>query len=505
MWRAQTLIGLVLAAVLVAGPAGQLPGLRAEATAPSTRFAAQASAAQSLDQVAAYIRTLPDAERVLAGEAGAEGHWRLINRQGETFSASTAEEFSKAIATLAPDRGPAQSPAALALHVTDESVFRHPAAIARLPTGILVYMRAADASFRIMRNNHGPAQRIKAELRPSRGTNPGLGIFAEVTDRASFDELRRQLDRPLDTSRTHLLALEPGADAAPPSRPAQVTVAKESGKATELAPRAIDPDRMRRAFGALRRTTALFAGRIEGERLVYQPSAGIERGLLIRDFAEAAAASDVDLVILGSASVRQPGTRNWLWLRNDIARLGDSFKLATAGDMLAMLIGDSAGISIALRLIDGDRAHIVVQPAYVQGGRPFAQVSEVLSDVLANVTATASPTRLEAYVMTSARRAELDRRIVPGVASVLQFYFVATWLLGLLGWTVARRWWQRIWPRERCGEYGGSFGYRAAQFMRELAFAGLFLPIAGPIAFLAGVANSMRAFIGRRAAMPEPH
>ena len=55
---------------------------------------------------------------------------------------------------------------------------------------------------------------------------------------------------------------------------------------------------------------------------------------------------------------------------------------------------------------------------------------------------------------------------------------------GLLGWPLARDWWQRIWPQEQRGDYRGAAGWRAAQGVRLVAFLTVFLPLVGVQAFV---------------------
>ena len=83
------------------------------------------------------------------------------------------------------------------------------------------------------------------------------------------------------------------------------------------------------------------------------------------------------------------------------------------------------------------------------------------------------------------RQRELDERILPGIPSDFQFYYIGALIMGVLGFNVASSWWAAIWPREDRGEYRGNFGFGAARTVRWLAFSLVFLPIVGPFALLA--------------------
>lgn len=453
----------------------------------------------TLAEVARHVATLPADELALAAEAGADGHWRLVSRQGETFSAATPEELKRGFATLLPPAARAAEPR-ITIHVTDESVFRHPGAIATLPPAVWIFMRATDASFRIIREGSGPAPRLLLELRASDVRSAGRGIFVELTDRARFDEVRYQLARRWERPRTRLLALEPGVAQAAAAKGATGTKDAKVARSDPLPIVTVDPDRMRRSFAGISGATALLAGRIEGERLVYQPSTGPERSILIRDYISAARERDVDLILLGANAARQPGTRNWLWLKSDIAGLERSLDAASLGSALAGLAGDGAGIAVALTFDGADRVRLTARPISTQGPRPIG--SEWLTDIVSSVTGTASTMRIEADLGSRARREELAARVLPGVPSRVQYVLFAALLLGVLAFPVAWRWWQRIWPAESPGEYAGTFGYRAAQAARSLAFAAVFLPLAGPIAFFVRAVERLGPVLRRKPAMP---
>ncbi len=429
----------------------------------------------TLDEVAARIRTLPDAnELVLAGEAGPEGHWRLVNRAGETFSAATPDELTRAFATLLPSVPQARA-GRMILYVTDESAFRHPAALAQIPTGTWLMLSTANGDFRIITNAHGPARWMVAELRPSSAQPPGGGLFVEFSDRDSFDAARRHLARPLAHRGVRVLALEPGAKV-------PATAPKGAPKTTAPQPIVIDtvdPDAVRHGFWAYKGQTVVMVGRLDGDRLRYQPSSGPERNVLVGDFTAAAAAYDVDLLILHSATARQPGTRNWLWLKTGVQGLERSLQAATFGEALAALIGDSAGVQVALKRADGKQDHLIAIAAYSGRARPSTSIIDAVTELVGSVTGTAQVARIEGYLLSASRRNELAARLIPGIPAIPQLGFLAALLAGLPGFAQLRRWWALVWPPEARTEYGAAAGYMAAKAVRETLFAVLFMPLLG--------------------------
>ena len=113
--------------------------------------------------------------------------------------------------------------------------------------------------------------------------------------------------------------------------------------------------------------------------------------------------------------------------------------------------------------------------------------SSLLAELVSEVAGSVLPHAVDAHLVSMARQRELDRRWLPGIASSVQYGIGLAFVFGLLGWPVAWRWWQRIWPPEARAQYADAIGYAAARGMRLLAFVVLFVPIAGLPAVLCGV------------------
>ena len=84
---------------------------------------------------------------------------------------------------------------------------------------------------------------------------------------------------------------------------------------------------------------------------------------------------------------------------------------------------------------------------------------------------------VEASLRDRARQTELDRRLVPGVPSLVQWVYLGLLALGALGHGVARGWWARLWPAEARESYGNAFGYRSAQAVRGLLYGAIYMPL----------------------------
>ena len=440
-----------------------------------------AKSGDGIDAVATYIKTLPvrPDQAVLAASASHEGHWRLVNRAGETVTAANPDELARALNLLAPGMTETAK-ARLALYLTDETVFQHRALIGQLPLADR-YVMIAGAAYALR------------DVMPM--TDPRfLAAFAEVPprlvvglqDRAKFDEVMSQLTKPLAKALIRIIALEPGG-------PAKLSASPLIDPTTKRAMTdAIDPDRLRHTMSSLSGQTAVLTGRVTGDVLVFKPSNGPERSLLLPDLTAAAEAADVNLIVLRSSSARQPGARNWLWQRVEVANLDSAIERSTLADFLSALGGETGTMFVDAAAFNAFRTQLTIgqiHPATLSmpSGNP---ISGVFNDILAEVTAKVPVQGIMAYMRSAARDRELSRRIIPGIPSWLQISYAAALVLGLIAWPVVSGWWQRVWPPEQRAEYGNAIGFQAAQIARRLAFFLLFLPLAGPFAYLWFAARS---------------
>ncbi len=86
----------------------------------------------ALEHAARYMMALPGkADSVaLAAQGTQEGHWRFVNRAGEMFTVGTPDEMKRVISVLYPE---AKAGARVLLYMTEDTVFRHRAAVKALP------------------------------------------------------------------------------------------------------------------------------------------------------------------------------------------------------------------------------------------------------------------------------------------------------------------------------------------------------------------------------------
>lgn len=422
----------------------------------------------ALDNVAAHIKGLPHRadSHALAATATPEGHWRFVNKAGETFTAASPEELRRAFAVLAPETAAAESK--LALYLTEDTVFRHQAGLKDLPKGATLHVVMDKEAYRLIRKPEGAGERLFAEVRPN--------LVVELADRRLFDEAVFQLARPLKKANIRVVSLEPGG---PASFAGALRIESTTGRAVTDA---IDPDRFRHAMSGIRRQTALVTGRLEGELFYFKPASGPERSLLIKDLTTAAEAADVNLIVLKSASARQPGTRNWLWQRAEVRGLDQALERATLSDFLDALGRGTGRMTVSAAPHGSLRTTLDIKPTRdLPGGGSPSPITDAFVDIASDLAGRVVTSGVEASMVGQERQRELDNRLLPGIPSHIQFGYLGFFIVGLFGLPVARAWWQRLWPVERRGHYAGAFGYWAAQCVR----AGLLLVIFAPLVSVA--------------------
>ena len=421
-----------------------------------------------LERAAAYIKSLPPKSDgvALAGQATQEGHWRFVNRAGETFTAGTSEEMRRAATVLHPE---VKAGARLALYVAEETIFGDRAALKALPASAELFLVTAAGSYRVLKRADGPVERLFAEIRPS--------LVVEFTDPSRFREAEWQLARPLDKAGVRVLGLEPGGPAILSTSP---RADPDSGRPLIDA---IDPERLPGAMSTVRGQMLLVTGRIAGDLMYFQPSSGRERTVSLNELFRAAEAADVNLIVLHAASTpRQPGGRNWLWLRVKVDGLDEAMQRARLADFLNALGGPNRRLA-AVAMRDGARTLLTLTPAGdFPGTGTFGPVADFFSGIVSDISGKVVTTTVQANLRSAERQQELDRRLVPGVPSSLQIIYLAMMGFGMLGVPLSRAWWARAWPPETAADYAGRIGFWAATVARALAYALIFMPATGVVA-----------------------
>ncbi len=473
---------LIIAAAM-AGPAlgGWLDGLL-RAGKPARGAGSHGTTA--LEHATTHLHSIPvRADRTgIVGAASHEGHWRFVNRSGETMTAATPEELVRALTVLAPEA--ARDGPRLAVYLTEDTVFQHRTLLKDLPGATELHVVVGREAYPLIRTGEGATARHYAEVRPR--------VVVETTERSLFDEAVWQIARPLNRANVRVIALEPGG-------PAHLSSAPKIEPGTRRAlTDAIDPDRLRHSLSSIRGQTALVTGRVEGELLFFKPASGPERSLILKDLISAAEAGDVNLIVLRSSSPRQPGARNWLWQKVEVENLEQAIGRQTIADFLNALRGDQGRMIVTASPRGALRVDLEMRPAAgLPGEAATNPISATFNEIMAEVTAKVVIHGASASMRHSERQQELDRRLIPGLPADLVNYVIGAIVMGCIAMSVSLRWWQRIWPREVRAEYAGGIGYRAAQMARWLAFIAVFLPIAGPFSFLVAICTGLADMIMR--------
>ncbi len=423
----------------------------------------------ALENAATHVKALPPKAEgaVLAAQATQEGHWRFVNRSGETLTAGTPEEMKRVAPLLLPE---AKGDVKLSLYVTEDSIFLYRGALKDLPAGTELNVVVGRESYRVLRRAEGTAERLYAEVRPS--------LFVELTERKAFEEAVWQLARPLNKSNVRMLALEPGG-------PPTLASAPRFDPATQRAMiDMIDPASLPAALGSVRGQTVLVTGRVDGRLLYVQPSSGAERSLLLPDLLKAAEDADVNLVVLHASSTpRQPGGRNWLWQKVQVKGLDQALGQPRMADFLNALAGPKARFLVSASPSGSMRTLLDIKPATnIPEGPLVRPIGDVFSEMVSDLTGRIVTAEVQASVRSAERQQELDQRFVPAIPSGLQIGYLAFIVLGLIGFPVSRAWWRRLWPPEVATEYAGVAGYWAARIVRGAVFLLVFLPVTAPVA-----------------------
>lgn len=414
-------------------------------------FGALGDAAHHIRGITALERGVP-----LAAHVTPEGHWKFANKNGEVFTAANAEEMKRMLPSLAPGAAP---DAKVSLYLTEETVFEGRALLKDLPPGIDLFLVDGSRSYRLLRRADSDRELLYAVLRPN--------LVVEAVDRQMFHEAAYHLNRPLNKSNIRVLAIETGG----PKRLSSVPGFDPASKAALVDP--IDPAHLEAAMSSLRGQSAVLTGRVENGVL----HAG-ESSIALDKLYRAAEAQDVNLIVLQSQATRQPGGRNWLYQKVEVAGLDDALKRATFGDFLDAL-GASRG-ELAISAVPSGQGRITLRAVPTgDAAQPLTgQVGNWLGEAVSHVTGEVITKAVEVQARDQPAQTEQDLRILPWLPSIVHLVYFLLFLPGLFCIPVTWDWWQRVWPREAREDYKGALGYWAARCMRGLAYVLLFMPVA---------------------------
>jgi hypothetical protein len=440
------IFALLVVAVLVMAP----QSVMADPLAETIRVMAATPAVAGRVDIAVHMET--------------QGHLTLANRAGERFTASLdskSGELERAIATLAPGA----KPTAITVHLTRRALFTPWAdghtAIARLlalaPTALpsnafraVVSGRSYPAIPTIATADNSNMPRIELA--------PGWTIGSDWAEDL-LEVALRALNRPLKRSDLRIIALTPKAPKVLSSTPRIDT----DSKLALIDP--IDPSAAVDVVAAARGQVLIF----NGQRNQWD------------SMRKAAHGNDAILVHIETGGTAQPGARNFLWLPVKTPLMKTRAEQVTLLDALTLSAGKRTG-EITVRY-DGGRLQMDVRLgsptiATTAIGRWFDKFMEVAGDLSGNMQARS----IVVSVPTPARLAELDRRLIKSIPSLVQFGYAALLMLGLIGLPTAWRWFARVWPNEAATDYANAAGFHAARAVRAAIFAVVFMPLAAIVA-----------------------
>ncbi len=401
----------------------------------------------------ARVMLLPEGTTALAATVAPDGHWTFVNKAGERFTAANPNEMKRVVSVLAPEAKPGTWPT---LVLAEDIIFRKLDALRSLPPEAALQMSfsAAPAPLKLDRR----ADTFSVQLRPK--------LVADLSQHDAFDELFEQLAQPMVNKRVRLVALEPGGPQTLARQPATDQVQSAP------LPDRIDPYKLSAALGTLRGQTVLVTGRIEAGLLYFQMASAPDRSIILSDLIRAAEASDVDLIVLGATSGRQPGARNWLWQQAQVGGIDAALARADLGDFLSA-IANTGSLALTPAMPNRDRIAISATPSAAASDA----LSRTLGDLTATVTGRIDVAMIQLHLVSSARQRELDRRLIHWLPSWATWGYLTALLLGTLGSAVSWAWWAKLWPPETLADYPRAIGYHAARTVRMIAYVLVFMPL----------------------------
>jgi hypothetical protein len=303
-------------------------------------------------------------------------------------------------------------------------------------------------------------------------------VTVDIKPDGQLSEALAMLSRPMNKANVRMVSFEAGG----PKYLASVSTIDKTDKTT-LVDR-LDPKFFTDGFNRVRGQTVVVTGVLDGDRLHVLPTGLVEDALTVTKLRDAAAASDVNLIILQQGSVRQPGGRNWLWQKIKVEGLDDAVAQPQFADFLNVL-GEARGtMNVSTRQDSYGRTLLQAMPVTTSAGALRTTFGPWAGEVADELRGSIIIDSLTASLRDSEREQELDARIVPGIPSTLQFWAIFNLMAGLIACEVSWGWWKKLWPPEDRKQYSSRLGYHAARLARFAFYLLVFLPIVGGLAFM---------------------
>jgi len=452
------------------------------------RKTGRSARAVDLGEAGAFVTKLPQGSRghAVAASVSDDGHWHLMNGAGERVTVSGSDELEDAMKWLVSD-GFNKDRRLITFYIRDDGIVRNPEYIKILPS---VAQRVI-----VSRGKKYPVffKRIKGEDVFFANLREGVDVRLGGVD--NFREVVWQMEKPLNRGDVRLLSLhQNGAKELP-----QTGIVGSGGLPQ---PDQVDPYFLKSALSSLKGQTVLVTGRVKDDLLYFQPSGGSDLSIFLADIVKAARASDIRLIVLDTGQSRQPGGRDWLWRKVGIKGLEDGLMKLNFGDFLDTVGRSRGGFEVQISDRGGAHLKLSAGPRVVprgvlehDNGPDYDGLGSALTDVMAAIKGDMVVATVMTSMPSSARQKELDDRIIPGIPSVWQHFYLGSIILGLIGFPVAQRWWYKLWPPEDHGEYRTRIALGGAVTIRWILFVLVFLPIVGVAAFFVNLDGLARRII----------
>ena len=404
----------------------------------------------------------------IAAEALDGGAWRLRNAAGETITATSAESVRSALAGLS---GEAKS---VTFFVGEETAFAAREALASLPSEAKLRLAVDDASYPLLRQGGGGATALFAEL--------NQGVILALKDRSLFGEALWQLQRPLGKSGVRVLSLDAGGPRV------LSTLGKRGAEGLPVA-EAVDPAALEAALPSLRGQTVIVTGKVEGETLAFTGISGAGGTVPIADLMQAAERSDVNILVLDAGVTKQPGGTTWLWQERGIAHLDAAMAKTTLGDFIGALSRGQGRLAVDADWGASGHFRLSAKPAAADApaasgeaaGKSFGESTVAFAvDLASKIAGNVAPQATAASLNSRDTQWDLENRLIPGIPAGVQLSLAISWVLALIGFHEARRWWAFL-QRKVAGvappfSWPGRIGSEALYWL-------IFAPLIGSLAF----------------------